>query len=137
MKNARILFVGTPIAACVNPTLPLVEALVRRGHRVTYLITAAFAERVRTHGAEVVEFGREALSSRTLGETTYCRFALATLARLDGFIERERPDLLMYDHTALAARILVHRSKLPAVMTSANIALHRSYIQDQIPHQQV
>jgi MGT family glycosyltransferase len=137
MKNARILFVGTPIAACVNPTLPLVAALTRRGHRVTYVITAAFAERVRMHGAEIVEYGRDALSSRTLGDTTYCRFALATLASLDGLKQRRRPDVLIYDHTALAARVLVHRWKLPAVMTSANIALHRSYIQQQIPHPQV
>src|SRR5690349_7390914 len=109
MKNAHILYVGTPIAACVNPTLPLIQVLVRRGHRVTYAITSALAERVRMQGAEVLEYGRHAMNARTLHETIYCRIALATLSKVDSAMMRERPDLLIYDHTALAARVLLQR----------------------------
>jgi UDP-N-acetylglucosamine:LPS N-acetylglucosamine transferase len=40
----HLAFVGRNGAGHVNPTLPLVAELVRRGHRVTYALEASFAE---------------------------------------------------------------------------------------------
>ncbi|MFF1823625.1 hypothetical protein ACFVWG_40355 [Kribbella sp. NPDC058245] len=50
----HLLFVATAASGHINPTLPLVEALVRRGHRVSYPVPEAFADQVRRAGADVV-----------------------------------------------------------------------------------
>ncbi|WP_185893802.1 hypothetical protein [Streptomyces sp. WAC05950] len=52
----RVGFVGIAWHGHVNPTLGLVEELVRRGHRVSYAVTEAFAETVRAVGAEPVVY---------------------------------------------------------------------------------
>ncbi|WP_338596069.1 macrolide family glycosyltransferase [Saccharopolyspora sp. SCSIO 74807] len=52
-------FVSMPAHGHVNPTLPIVEELVRRGHRVSYGVGAAFAPVVEAAGATAVPTGSE------------------------------------------------------------------------------
>lgn len=52
-------FISMPAHGHVNPTLPLVEELVRRGHRVSYAVGPEFADAVAATGAEVVDTGSE------------------------------------------------------------------------------
>jgi UDP:flavonoid glycosyltransferase YjiC (YdhE family) len=47
----HVAFVSIPAHGHVNPTLPLVAELVRRGHRVTYFTSADFEPRIRRAGA--------------------------------------------------------------------------------------
>lgn len=53
----HIAFICLPAAGHVNPTLPLVAELVRRGHRVTYATSAKYADAVEAAGAVFLESG--------------------------------------------------------------------------------
>lgn len=55
---ARILFINAPAHGHVNPTLPLVSALVKAGHSVDYLITEEFREKVQYCGGNLIPFYR-------------------------------------------------------------------------------
>ncbi|MGN7251684.1 MULTISPECIES: macrolide family glycosyltransferase [unclassified Arthrobacter] len=52
-------FVCLPATGHVNPTLPLVAELVRRGHRVTYVTSAKYAAAVESAGASFFENGED------------------------------------------------------------------------------
>src|SRR5262245_60845823 len=47
----RVLFYSVKGAGHVNPTLPLVRALVERGHEVVYTLTPEWKERIEALGA--------------------------------------------------------------------------------------
>src|SRR5215208_7787434 len=55
--SASIAIVNVPVPGHVNPTLPVVRELVRRGHRVRYFTSDALSGAVATAGAEVVSYG--------------------------------------------------------------------------------
>ncbi|QIZ38187.1 macrolide family glycosyltransferase [Saccharopolyspora sp. ASAGF58] len=52
-------FISMPAAGHVNPTLPLVAELLRRGHRVSYAIGREMASTVQASGAEILELPTE------------------------------------------------------------------------------
>jgi MGT family glycosyltransferase len=55
-------FICLPAAGHVNPTLPVVAELVRRGHRVTYATSAKYAGAVESAGAVFFESGEDLAS---------------------------------------------------------------------------
>jgi len=55
----RIAFVSIPAAGHVNPTLPLVAELVRRGHSVTYATSDKFSRAVESVGATFLPSGED------------------------------------------------------------------------------
>ena len=55
----HIAFICLPAAGHVNPTLPVVAELVRRGHRVTYATSAKYAKAVETAGAAFFPSGED------------------------------------------------------------------------------
>jgi MGT family glycosyltransferase len=52
-------FICLPATGHVNPTLPVVAELVRRGHRVTYATSAKYAAAVQAAGATFFENGED------------------------------------------------------------------------------
>lgn len=55
----HVLFTTPPAPGHVYPTLPLVEELVYRGHRVTYISGRSLASELHLAGASVVDLGWE------------------------------------------------------------------------------
>nr|WP_307015323.1 macrolide family glycosyltransferase [Arthrobacter bambusae] len=55
----HITFICLPAAGHVNPTLPVVAELVRRGHRVTYATSAKYAKAVESAGAAFFPSGED------------------------------------------------------------------------------
>ena len=55
-------FICLPAAGHVNPTLPVVAELVRRGHRVTYATSAKYAGAVESAGAVFFASGEDLAS---------------------------------------------------------------------------
>ena len=53
---AHILMINLPFSGHVNPTLPLAEALVNRGHRIDYICSEQFRQKVESTGAEFVPY---------------------------------------------------------------------------------
>ena len=52
----NILMINLPFAGHTNPTLPLTEELVKRGHNVTYINAEPFREAIERTGARFVPY---------------------------------------------------------------------------------
>lgn len=135
MKNWHVSFVSIPVGSHLNQTLPLAMTLVRRGYHVSYAVADPFRERVEATGAEPIPLRLDTLTANALDERSFCRIAIHTLPRIARFYEDNRPALIIYDFTAMAARILAHRTKIPAIRTTPHFSMSRQEIERQIPHQ--
>ncbi|KUL42311.1 glycosyl transferase, partial [Streptomyces sp. NRRL F-4489] len=111
----------------VNPSLEIIRELVSRGHRVTYAIPPSFADTVAATGAEPRTY------TTTLppagdpdawgGELTdqlrlFLTDAGRALPQLLAAYRDDRPDLILYDPMAYAARALADRWRIPAIQLS-------------------
>ncbi|MCX6500757.1 MAG: glycosyltransferase [Arthrobacter sp.] len=149
----HIAFICLPAAGHVNPTLPVVAELVRRGHRVTYATSASYARAVVTAGATFFESGEDlaALFPRFPGSPDGARAASSSpggqaalapgmMSRLlERLLERaqaefpalfarltaDRPDAVCYDAMTLAGKMAALKLGLP------DIALLPSYASNE------
>ena len=127
---SHIAFFNIPAVGHVNPTLPVVEELVRRGHRVTYTVNDHFVSAVEAAGAEPVRYESifgdyyrhpytpEALPGEGL---RFLNEATTTLPVFERFYADGKPDIVLYDQMAWAARFLAKQWEVPV------IRLHPSY----------
>jgi MGT family glycosyltransferase len=151
--HMHIAFVCLPAAGHVNPTLPVVAELVRRGHRVTYATSATYAKAVAAAGADFFECGEDlgAQFPRFGGSADGARAASARTGMLAGLasgmmsgllerlVERARgelpallarlaadlPDAVCYDAMTLAGKMAAIKLGLP------DIALLPSYASNE------
>jgi len=128
MKKAHITIISFPHPPHVNPTLPIVSVLVRRGHRVTYGTSDRFASRVAELGAEIVPcpaFRIDTLSDGADEKESwqpYFRLAIGTLTEMARFYEGNRPDLMIYDSMAFAGRIFANRWGIQSIQINPSFA---------------
>ncbi len=149
----HIAFICLPAAGHVNPTLPVVAELVRRGHRVTYATSATYEQAVHAAGAVFLESGEDLAAQfpRFRGSPGGARpgssppgmpGALAPgmmSGLLDRLLERAReefpallarltadlPDAVCYDAMTLAGKMAAIKLGLP------DIALLPSYASNE------
>ncbi|MEV0703789.1 glycosyl transferase, partial [Saccharopolyspora sp. NPDC050389] len=129
-------FISMPAVGHVNPTLPLVTELLRRGHRVSYAVGRELASAVETTGADVIE-----LPTR-MPETQRGQFGPEqTTAMIQFFVDdirasfpilRQRfradaPDAVCFDTMAIPGRMLVENLGLPGVALVSNFAFNEKF----------
>ncbi len=124
----------------VNPSLEVIRELVARGHRVTYAIPPAFAEKVAETGAEPKLWNStlpgpdadpEAWGSTLLDHVEpFLNDAIQALPQLIAAYEGDEPDLVLQDITAYPARVLAHRWGVPAISLSPNLVAWEGYEQE-------
>ncbi|MEU5304235.1 macrolide family glycosyltransferase [Streptomyces noursei] len=131
-------FVVQPLYGHVNPTLPLVEELVRRGHRVSFATGHELVPLVERAGAEGVGLPTkmpEMPSSRD--DFTTERFAeiargITQDARdyfpmLNEHFERDRPDAVCYDWLTFTGQMLVDTIGVPGISLIPIFAANENY----------
>jgi MGT family glycosyltransferase len=127
---AHIAFVVLPAAGHVNPTLPLVAELVRRGHRVTYSAGADHAEAITAAGATALPSRpgsvrpSGSLNDMLLAGVEACRTVVPMLEKV---FRHDPPDLLCYDVLTPYAPLLAHRLGVPTVVTVPTHASNDSF----------
>lgn len=52
----KILFINLPFSGHINPTLGLVQELVKRDNKITYLLTSDWKEKILHTGADFSEY---------------------------------------------------------------------------------
>lgn len=124
----------------VNPSLEVIRELVARGHRVTYAIPPAFAEKVAATGAEPKLWNStlpgpgadpEAWGTTLLDNVEpFLADAIQALPQLIEAYEGDEPDLVLHDITSYPARVLAHRWGVPAVSLSPNLVAWEGYEQE-------
>jgi len=133
-QRIHIAFLIFPHTPHINPTLPIVSALIRRGYRVSYTTSEKFLPAVSELGAEVIrcqEFpSHQALVSDYVPQGRNASFELAERSLLDmtPFYENNKPNLILYDFMFYAGRILAERWNIPAIQTSPALAFDREAV---------
>ncbi|MFF0629094.1 macrolide family glycosyltransferase [Streptomyces sp. NPDC004296] len=133
----HLLFVALLGHGHINPTLPLVEELVRRGHRVDYATSAEYADAVTGSGARWVElpplptieaptgdFGPEIFGRFMRHLFTGMRAAYPVLRE---HCAAESVDAICYDAMNWCGRILAEELGLPGVRLIPNFASNETY----------
>ena len=136
-RPAHIAMFSVAAHGHVNPSLEVIRELVARGHRVTYAIPPAFAEKVAGTGAEPklwkstlpgpdadpAAWGSELLDHVEL----FLADAIQALPQLAEAYDGDVPDLVLHDITAYPARVLAHRWGVPAISLSPNLVAWEGY----------
>ena len=136
-RPAHIAMFSIAAHGHVNPSLEVIRELVARGHRVTYAIPPAFAEKVAETGAEPkpwqstlpgpdadpAAWGSELLDHVEL----FLEDAIQALPQLAEAYDGDVPDLVLHDITAYPARVLAHRWGVPAISLSPNLVAWKGY----------
>jgi MGT family glycosyltransferase len=115
-------FTSMPAHGHVNPTLPLVEELVRRGHRVTYATHEKFADAVESSGATLLAVPGEMPSPPSPANITpeemagraekFFELVRTGLPPLLTRFEQDPPDALCYDMMTFTGRIVAEKLRL-------------------------
>ncbi|MFC4562178.1 macrolide family glycosyltransferase [Nocardiopsis mangrovi] len=127
----HIAFATLPAHGHINPTLPLVRELVRRGHRVGYAVNEAFHPTVESAGATALalpgeipfaEFGNAASGQSGVNPADMSRV-------LDFFLTSTRDGV-----TALEERFTAERLGLPGIALHSTHAGHENMsLLDMLP----
>ena len=127
---SKAFFLNIPAHGHVNPTLPLLQELVRRGETIIYYTGEEFREKVQATGAEFRTY-------ESLGEDVRFQFGgasppspnMALMARLMiqftenvlppllEILRREKPDYLVHDFTCIWGLIAADVLSIPAIAT--------------------
>jgi MGT family glycosyltransferase len=128
MTGRHIAFFNIPALGHVYPTLPVVEELVRRGHRVSYATVKDRNTLISKTGATVVPYGstrpgdsdpsyRAPAGDEYIAGTllSFVIEAERTLPQLAAAFTTDRPDLVVFDRMAFAGSIYARKHRIPAV----------------------
>ena len=140
-------FVNIPASGHINPTIPLVEELVARGHRVSYATGADRLEQVRAAGAEPVELpttmpnhppgsGFEFTPERMAQmQEHFLDDARASLPVLLEHFRADRPDAVCHGTAAFTGAMLAELIEVPEVALVPHFAGNEQFSlwQDLIP----
>jgi MGT family glycosyltransferase len=113
---SKIALLNIPAHGHVNPTLPVMQELVRRGEQVLYFNTEEFRPQIEATGATFRPYPAGAITSGAIAGAVQhgvlprvtallLETAEALLPPLLEELRRERPDLLVFDSTALWGRM--------------------------------
>ncbi|MFD9907611.1 macrolide-inactivating glycosyltransferase [Streptomyces sp. NPDC059063] len=136
-ERAHIAMFSIAAHGHVNPSLEVIRELVARGHRVTYAIPGAFADKVAETGAEPVLYRTtlpgpdadpEAWGTTLLDNVEpFLNDAIQALPQLAAAYEGDEPDIVLHDITSYPARVLARRWGVPEVSLSPNLVAWEGY----------
>ncbi|MGI5352691.1 macrolide family glycosyltransferase [Streptomyces sp. CA-250714] len=139
-KPKCLLFVALAGSGHVNPTLPLVEELVRRGHRVEYATGAEHAAAVTGAGARWLELPAlepftppSYIGPEVMGAWLRHYFAAMTKTYpvlRDRCTAAEPPDAVCFDTTNWPARVVAEDLGIPAVRLVPHFASNEKFSLD-------
>ena len=123
---AAILMINVPFSGHTNPTLPLAEALVRRGHRVFYINGEEFREKIEKTGAEFIPYKNYPAAPAGQQKKTMCfRAAFDTAVDLN-----RKFDLLLYEMLFYPGKRIADMLGIPCVRQFSQQAWNQATMAD-------
>ncbi|MFD7441632.1 macrolide family glycosyltransferase [Streptomyces sp. NPDC059909] len=127
---STISFLNIAMHGHVNPTLPVVAELVRRGHTVTYHTSPAFGEEIEATGARVHLYpgGDQPLPDPPVPVTLMEGLARTAVRFLPGVLtdlRRVQPELIVHDSACLWGAVAARELKVPAASSFTTFAYNR------------
>ena len=121
---AKIAYVGLPAHGHTNPTLPVMKELVQRGHEVHYYNAESFRAKLEPTGVVFQPLPEPMPSEREVSEALHefinASLILSRISRplaryLIAEFDRLRPDLVIYDSTAMWGYIAARTHQIPNI----------------------
>ena len=123
---ATILMINVPFAGHTNPTLPLATALVRNGHKVSYINAEEFRSKIENTGAEFIPYENYPASPTEQQKKTKC-----FRAAFDTAINLERKfDLLIYEMFFYPGIRIAEKLGIPCVRQFSQPAWNEKTLSD-------
>lgn len=137
-KVPKAIFFNVPTSGHVNPSLPLVAELIRRGEQISYYLTPAYQQKVEATGAQFRAydvFGAgivpdDYFDSRGLDGSNPPGAAAALLEtsallvpQIIDLLRAEQPDYVLFDAMCPWGWIAARHLGLPSVSSQALLAL--------------
>jgi MGT family glycosyltransferase len=133
MGKAAVL--SHPAHGHINPTLPVIAELIRRGEQVTYYATEPFRSGIENTGAQFHSYGPQELFERNLaiggmlgGMGGLIETTETILPELERQLRVEQPDYLLLDSHAVWGNLVQQILSIPAATFCAMFALHAKVI---------
>lgn len=131
-QKGKILFFMTPAYGHSLCVLPILKRLVEKGYRVQCYITGEFKRLVEQCGAEFVPYGAdfEQLNLKDITADFYELMKALTALNQKAFpiylpvVEREQPDIILYDSMCAFAKNIAYRLEIPAACMVATLAFN-------------
>ncbi|MGW0705537.1 macrolide family glycosyltransferase [Streptomyces sp. NPDC002643] len=127
---STIAFLNIGMHGHINPTLPVVAELVRRGHTVTYHTSPAFRAEIEATGATVRLYpgGDQPFPEQPTPVTWMEALATTSLHWLPAVLadlRRDRPDLIVHDSACLWGAVAARELGVPAASSFTTFAFNR------------
>jgi MGT family glycosyltransferase len=142
----KAVFLNIPAHGHVNPTLPLVQELSRRGETVIYYVTEEFRQKIEAAGIDCrtyeslspsahFDFGGEDRSSPSLPKLAnvmidFCERSLPFL--LDA-TRQDAPDYILHDFTCIWGKYVSQILNIPAIATIPQFPVNMKRRPDPYP----
>ncbi len=135
---AKAVFFNLPFYGHMNPTLPLVAELVKRGEQITYYSSETFRPPIERAGATFC--GIDAfMSERTPVDENLVKFAYTLIHTAQELLPmllaetRARPpDYILYDSLCIWGRCVAESLHIPAVASISTLARPHSPLQREV-----
>jgi MGT family glycosyltransferase len=134
---AKYSFLNVPAWGHVNPTLPVVQELVRRGHEVSYYLTEDFRETIEATGAvfqpyesKIKELARGGIGGRNIGmgpRVFILEDRKFVPPQVIDRIRAEKPDAILYDFMCGSAKVIRDELHVPAIGLRATYASNEHF----------
>lgn len=139
---AHVLMVAYPASGHINPTLPVMSELVRRGHRLSVVLPEQYRDQVEATGARVLPYpsmvpagwaGVRIPSHPDPGQLARARLytireTLTALPSVVVDLGSTRPDVVVYDvFGGAAGRMLSLAWHLPSVVTCPTFVANETF----------
>ncbi|MEV4148850.1 macrolide family glycosyltransferase [Amycolatopsis sp. NPDC049691] len=140
--GSHVAFLTYPAHGHVNPTLPVAAELVRRGHRVSYVVAEQYAEAVRATGATVLPYEShvpkswdtvaipEEITGDVVAEAGLAQAleGFASLRTALGAFDDDRPDVFLYDAFGYpTGRLLARKWDVPAILLCSTFVANERF----------
>lgn len=132
---AKFAFVNLPFHAHINPTLPVVQELVARGHKVVYYLTEKYRNAIEATGANFYSYTSllEQPGGNVEEETNPLALPMlmvdecsSVMPQILESVRKEQPDCLIYNPMSLSGRFIAQLLGIPAVISRAFFAPHEN-----------
>ncbi|MFD8767037.1 macrolide family glycosyltransferase [Streptomyces mirabilis] len=127
---STIAFLNIAMHGHINPTLPVIAELVRRGHSVTYHTSPAFSQAIEATGATVCLYpgGDQPLPDPPMPLTMLDGLAHAAVGLLPAVLSdlrRVRPDLIVHGAACPWGAVAARELEVPAAAAFTTFAFNR------------
>jgi MGT family glycosyltransferase len=131
IRMSKVLFMNGPAEGHTNPTLGLVEELIRRGEEVVYFTTEEFQDKIEKTGTTFRSYENymKTLPPPTMSDFTLMHLLQILLRSAETIIptvlektKGEKFDYIIHDSMFGSGRMLAKLLKLPAVSSITSVA---------------